>query len=270
MTNAGEQDESPDETRVSSSTRDSDGIRLQKVIADAGFASRRAAEELIVAGRVSVDGHVQRVLGTRVHPDKQRVAVDGVPLVTNRSRVYVALNKPRGTLTSMSDSQGRPCVGDLLRDFDTRLYHVGRLDADSEGLLLFTNDGELANLLMHPSHGVSKTYLAEVVAPVRRAAMRELMAGVALDDGPARASSARPVGSAPGRTMIEIVVHEGRKHIVRRMLDAVGHPVLRLVRTKVGPIALGELRPGRTRRLSPDEVRALYTAAVSTQAASSS
>jgi 23S rRNA pseudouridine2605 synthase len=204
-----------------------------------------------------------------VHPDSQRIAVDGVPLVTNRSRVYLALNKPRGTLTSMSDARGRPCVGDLLRDFDTRLYHVGRLDADSEGLLLFTNDGELANLLMHPSHGVSKTYLAEVAGPVRRAAMRELVAGVRLDDGPARAASARPVGSAPGRTMVEIVLHEGRNHVVRRMLEAVGHPVLRLVRTKIATIALGELRPGRTRRLSPDEVRALYTAAMSTGGADS-
>jgi 23S rRNA pseudouridine2605 synthase len=237
---------------------------LQKVIADAGFASRRAAEELIVAGRVSVDGAVQRVLGTRVNPETQRVAVDGVPLVTRRGRVYLALNKPRGTLSTMSDTRGRPCVGDLIRDFDTRLYHVGRLDADSEGLLLFTNDGELANLLMHPSHGVPKTYLAEVAGPVRRAAMRELVAGVDLDDGPARALSARPVGSVPGRTMIEIVLHEGRNHIVRRMLAAVGHPVLRLVRTKVATIALGELRPGRTRRLSPDEVRALYSSAMST------
>lgn len=235
------------------------------MIADAGFCSRRAAEDLIVAGRVSVDGEITRVLGTRVHPDRQRVAVDGVPLVTNKDRVYLALNKPRGMLTSMSDTRGRPCVGDLLRDFSMRLYHVGRLDSDSEGLLLFTNDGELANLLMHPSHGVQKTYLAEVAAPVRRAAMRELVAGVQLDDGPARADSARPVGSAPGRTMVEIVLHEGRNHIVRRMLEAVGHPVLRLVRTKVGPVALGELRPGRTRRLNPDEVRALYTAAVSTQ-----
>ena len=256
--------EAQESLSVSPSTRGSDGIRLQKVIADAGFASRRAAEELITAGRVSVDGAVQRTLGTRVDPEQQRIAVDGVPLQTRRDRVYVALNKPRGTLTTMTDPRGRPCVGDLVREFDTRLYHVGRLDADSEGLLLLTNDGDLANLLMHPSHGVAKTYLAEVASPVRRGALRELVSGVTLDDGPARAVSARAVGSAPGRTMLEVVLHEGRNRIVRRMLDAVGSPVLRLVRTKIGPLSLGELRPGRTRRLNPGEVRALYSSAMST------
>lgn len=250
---------------VSTPRRESDApgaIRLQKVLADAGIASRRASEGLIVAGRVSVDGQVVTELGTRVDPESQAVAVDGVPVSTRSDRVYLLLNKPRGMLSTMSDERGRPCVGDVVRDHTARLYHVGRLDADSEGLLLLTNDGELANLLTHPSHGVPKVYLAEVAAPLRRGALREVVAGVELDDGPARAVSARPVGSAPGRAMVEIVVHEGRKHVVRRLLAAVGHPVLRLVRVQVGPLLLAELKPGRTRRLRPDEVRALYTAAV--------
>jgi 23S rRNA pseudouridine2605 synthase len=233
------------------------GIRLQKVLAQAGIASRRASEELILAGRVTVDGEVVRQLGTRVDPERQRVAVDGVPAIVSPDRVYLVLNKPRGMVSTMSDERGRPCVGDVVPG-ERRLFHVGRLDADSEGLLLLTDDGELAQHLLHPSHGVTKTYLTEVSGSPSRAALRDLRQGVELDDGPAHVLSVRALDRAPGRTLLEVVVAEGRTRLVRRLLEAVGHPVTRLVRTRIGPLDLGDLRPGRTRRLRPDEVRRLW------------
>jgi len=249
-----------------------DGIRLQKVLAQAGVASRRAAEELISAGRVTVDGEVVREMGRRVHPDTAVVHVDGLRIVLDEDLTYLALNKPQGVLSTMHDDQGRRCVGDLLVErgamdehFDggarSRLFHVGRLDADTEGLLLLTNDGDLANRLQHPSHGVAKTYIARIAGPVPRDLGRRLRDGVELDDGPAKVDSFKVVDSQPGKAMVEVVIHEGRKHIVRRMLDATGHPVETLVRVQVGPIRLGDLKSGRTRRLTPDEVGQLYAAA---------
>ncbi len=239
----------------------SSGIRLQKVLAAAGVGSRRACEVLIAAGRVEVDGRVIREQGLRVDPERAVVKVDGMRVMTGSTHVYLAVNKPRGLLSTMSDPQGRPCIGDLVANQPQRLFHVGRLDADSEGLLILTNDGDLAHRLTHPSFGVAKTYLAEVAGPVPRDLGRRLRAGIELDDGSAAVDSFRVVGSAPGRAMLEVVIHEGRKHIVRRLLGAAGHPVQRLVRIAIGPVALGELRPGRIRPLNSREIGELFAAA---------
>ncbi|ABD10831.1 ribosomal large subunit pseudouridine synthase B [Frankia casuarinae] len=234
------------------------GIRLQKVLAAAGVGSRRHGEELIAAGRVRVDGTVVREQGRRVDPETALIEVDGERIVTRTGLVHLALNKPRGVLSAMSDDRGRPTIADLLTEFGGGLFHVGRLDADSEGLLLVTNDGELAHRLTHPSFAVPKTYLVEVSGPLRRDVLRQLRAEVELDDGPVRADSARIVDNANGRVMVEVVVHEGRKHVVRRMMDAVGHPVHRLVRTRFGAVSLGTLRAGRARHLTRHEIGALY------------
>jgi 23S rRNA pseudouridine2605 synthase len=235
------------------------GVRLQKVLATAGVGSRRACEELIAAGRVEVDGVRVREMGTRVDPTTAVIRVDGLRIATVGSDlVHLALNKPRGVVSTMSDPQGRPSLGDFVEGRRTRLFHVGRLDADTEGLILLTNDGDLAHRLTHPSYGVPKTYLAEVSGPLARDVGKRLRAGVELDDGSVSVDSFRVVGRTAGRVMIEVVLHEGRKHVVRRLLDAVGHPVRRLVRTDIGPVALGELAPGRTRSLTSDEVGRLY------------
>ena len=234
--------------------------RLQKVLAAAGIGSRRACEELIVAGRVTVDGR-RAELGQRVDPRTAEIYVDGERVVTDTRLVYLMVNKPRGFVTTMSDEKGRPGITELLGPYiPARVYHVGRLDAESEGLLLLTNDGSLAHRLMHPAYGVSKTYLAEVPGPLPRGVGRTLKEGVQLDDGVARADSFRLIDQSPRTALVEIVLHEGRKHIVRRMLDAVGHPVLRLVRLQVGPIALGDLKSGRWRHLTRTEVAALFAA----------
>ena len=234
-------------------------VRLQKVLAAAGVGSRRTSEQLIASGRVTVDGQVVDQLGARVDPDTAVVLVDGRRVSVRPGVVHLALNKPRGVLSAMSDDRGRPTVGDLVRDRPERLFHVGRLDADSEGLLLLTNDGEFAHQLMHPSYGVRKTYLVEVDGTVPRGPIRELLAGVELEDGPARADAARVIQSQGDRTLIEVVLHEGRNRIVRRMFAAVGHPVRRLVRTAIGPLQLGGQRVGTVRMLTPDEVTSLYT-----------
>ncbi len=237
-----------------------DGVRLQKVLAAAGLGSRRHCEELIGAGRVEVDGEVVRRFGARVDPQHQIIRVDGNRIPAREDLVYVALNKPAGVLTTMSDSRGRPTMADLLGGTAERLFHVGRLDYDTEGLMLLMNDGELAHRLAHPRFGVPKTYLAEVSGPVPRDLGRQLITGVELDDGVASADRFRVVERLGNRALVEITLHEGRKHIVKRMLAAVGHPVSRLVRTQVGPIALGSLRPGTTRQLSTKEVGELYAA----------
>jgi 23S rRNA pseudouridine2605 synthase len=233
--------------------------RLQKVLAAAGVGSRRACEELIAAGRVTVDGRVAR-LGDKVDPAAAEIYVDGQRVVVDSRLVYLAMNKPRGVVSTMADERGRAALVDYVGDLEQRVYHVGRLDADSEGLLLLTNDGTLAHRLTHPSYGVAKTYRCEVPGPVPRAVGRRLTAGVELEDGPARADSFRIIDAFGRTALIEIVLHEGRRHIVRRMLAEVGHPVMRLVRTAIGPIRLGDLRPGRTRRLSNAEVTALFNA----------
>ncbi len=234
-----------------------EGIRLQKVLAAAGVGSRRACEELIAAGRVKVDGSVAE-LGARVDPQTAVVEVDGDRVTVRDDLVYLALNKPRGVLSAMSDDRGRRTLAEFVGDRPERLFHVGRLDNDSEGLLLLTNDGELAHRLTHPSFGVQKTYLATVPAPVGKAVGRRLLAGVDLDDGPARADAFRVVQQHEDRAIVEIVLHEGRKHIVRRMLDEVGHPVSRLVRTRIGPVHLGGQRAGTTRPLTRAELADLH------------
>jgi 23S rRNA pseudouridine2605 synthase len=240
---------------------DPDGVRLQKLLAAAGVGSRRTCENLITAGRVEVDGHLVTELGVRIDPMKQTVNVDGSRVQLDESRVYLAFNKPLGVVSTMSDDLNRPCVGDYVSNRKERLFHVGRLDADTEGLLLLTNDGELAHRLQHPSYGVLKTYLAQIPGPVPRDLGKTLRAGIELEDGPVKVDSFKLVDSAPGRALVELQLHEGRKHVVRRLLEAVGHPVITLVRTDVGPIRLGDLRSGRTRALNQPEIGQLYSAA---------
>jgi 23S rRNA pseudouridine2605 synthase len=241
------------------------GIRLQKVLAAAGLGSRRACEELIAAGRVSVDGEVAE-LGKRVDPQTAVIHVDGDRVIVRDDLVYLALNKPRGVLSAMSDSRGRRTIADLVGDRPERLFHVGRLDADSEGLLLLTNDGDLAHRLMHPSFGVMKTYLATVPAPVSKQVGRQLRAGVLLEDGPVSVDSFRVVQTHGNQAIVEIVLHEGRKHIVRRLLAEVGHPVSRLVRTRIGPVHLGGQRAGTLRPLTRAELADLHRLAESAPA----
>jgi 23S rRNA pseudouridine2605 synthase len=238
----------------------SEGVRLQKVLAQAGVASRRAAEELIAEGRVSVNGEVVSEFGRRVDPDTAVIHVDGVRIVVRADLVHLALNKPRGVHTTMSDDRGRPCVGDYVRDRPERLFHVGRLDADTEGLLLLTNEGELAHRLMHPSYVVLKTYLAEVTGSIPRTLGRRLREGVELEDGIVRVDGFRVVDSSGGKTLVEVVLHEGRNHIVRRLLAEVGHPVRKLARTQLGDVRLGSQRSGTLRALTPAEVGSLYAA----------
>ena len=236
------------------------GVRLQKVLAAAGVGSRRHCEELIGAGRVEVDGQVVRRFGARVDPEHQVIKVDGKRIPSRQDVVYLAFNKPRGVLTAMSDDRGRKTIEDFLGDRAERLFHVGRLDYDTEGLMLLTNDGELAHRLAHPSYEVAKTYWAEVPGPVPRDLGRRLQAGVELEDGVAVADKFRVLEQSRNRAMVEITLHEGRKHIVRRMLAEVGHPVSRLLRTTVGPVKLGSLRPGATRELTVNEIGELYAA----------
>jgi 23S rRNA pseudouridine2605 synthase len=226
------------------------GVRLQKVLAAAGVGSRRHCEELIGAGRVEVDGQVVRRFGARVDPENQVIRVDGRRIPARQDIV----------LTAMSDDRGRKTIVDFLGDRAERLFHVGRLDYDTEGLMLLTNDGELAHRLAHPSYEVAKTYWAEVPGSVPRDLGRRLQAGVELEDGVAVADKFRVLEQAGGRAMVEITLHEGRKHIVRRMLAEVDHPVSRLLRTTVGPIKLGNLRPGATRDLTTKEIGELYAA----------
>ncbi|GAA2531103.1 pseudouridine synthase [Pilimelia columellifera] len=233
--------------------------RLQKVLAAAGIGSRRACEDLIFRGRVTIDGR-RAELGDKVDPLTAEIKVDGARVVANTNLVYLAMNKPRGVVATMDDEKGREAIADYIGNLSQRVFHVGRLDADSEGLLLLTNDGNLAHRLMHPSYEVAKTYLCEVAGPVPRQLGRTLTSGVELEDGPARADSYRLVDAVGRTALIEIVLHEGRKHIVRRMLESQGHPVQRLVRTAIGPIRLGDLKAGRTRRLNRGEVAALFQA----------
>jgi 23S rRNA pseudouridine2605 synthase len=238
-----------------------EGVRLQKVLASAGIGSRRACEELIAQGRVEVDGRVVREQGMRVDPRRAVVRVDGERVPTAPDTVVLALNKPRGVVTAMTDDRGRPCVGDYVSERTERLFHVGRLDSDTEGLLLLTNDGLLAQHLAHPAHAVEKVYVALVAGPLPREVGRQLKAGVELDDGVARADGFTVLQATPNKALVEITLHEGRNRIVRRMLEAVGHPVEELVRTQVGPVRLGQLRPGRTRVVVGPELHSLYTAA---------
>jgi pseudouridine synthase len=237
-----------------------EGVRLQKVLAAAGVGSRRACEELIGEGRVEVDGQVVRRFGARVDPERQVIKVDGRRIPSRQDLVYLALNKPPGVLTAMSDDRGRKTIADLLPSGGERLFHVGRLDYDTEGLILLTNDGELAHRLAHPRYGVLKTYLADVTGSVPAGLGRRLATGIQLEDGVATADRFRVVDRSGSRALVEITLHEGRKHIVRRMLAEAGHPVSRLVRTQLGPVRLGSLPPGRSRELTTAEIGELYQA----------
>jgi 23S rRNA pseudouridine2605 synthase len=229
---------------------------VQKVLAAAGIGSRRACEELIAAGRVAVDGEII-TLGAKADPTQQVVTLDGERIHTNPTLLYLLLNKPTGYVTTVTDPQGRPTVMDLV-PASPRVYPVGRLDRDTEGLLLLTNDGELANRLAHPSYEVEKTYVAQIRGPAKRRAVRQMLDGVQLEDGVARARSVRELGGAGDRTLIEIVLAEGRKREVRRMLQAVNLPLERLARVRIGPLPLGEIAPGKYRPLTGAEVRGLY------------
>ncbi|MCZ4550990.1 MFS transporter [Williamsia sp. 1138] len=239
------------------------GTRLQKVLAQSGVASRRGAEELIAAGRVEVDGEVVTEQGLRIDPETAVVRVDGARVVVNEEHQYLALNKPKGWQSTMADEFGRPCIGDLVAErvmAGQRLFHVGRLDADTEGLILLTNDGELAHRLMHPSFEVPKTYMATVRGEVNRSLGRTLRDGIELDDGPAKVDKFALLDVNEGISLLRLTLHEGRKRIVRRMLDETGHPVIRLVRTDIGAVNVGEQRPGTLRVMGNDEIGALYKA----------
>lgn len=232
-------------------------IRLQKALAQAGVASRRAAEALIVAGRVSVDGQIVRELGTKVDPQRQVIAVDG-QVIRAEEKVHYALHKPSGVVSTVRDPQGRPTVRQLLSAVRQRIFPVGRLDADTTGLLLLTNDGDLANRLMHPRYEVKKEYIVTVHGSVSESTLQRLATGIELDDGPTAPARVRRLGEKDGITRISIEIHEGRNRQVRRMFAAVGHPVLALHRVRVGPIRLGNLPPGAYRPLTRDEIRRLY------------
>ena len=239
---------------------DTQGVRLQRVLAAAGLGSRRACEQLIEEGRVEVDGKKVVVQGMRVDPKKAVIKVDGLRIASAPDHVYLVLNKPKGVVSTMSDPEGRPSLQEYVGDREARLFHVGRLDQDTEGLILLTNDGDLAHRLSHPSFGVEKTYLAEVTGPVARDVGKRLKQGVELEDGLVQVDSFRLVSQVGSRVMVEVKLHEGRKHVVRRMLTEVGHPVAQLVRTDLGPISLGNLKPGKQRKLSQQEIGALYRA----------
>ncbi|MFO7252677.1 MAG: pseudouridine synthase [Actinomycetes bacterium] len=236
------------------------GVRLQKVLAQAGVASRRACEQLIGEGRVTVDGQVVRRFGARVDPARQVIHVDGKRIPTNTELKYYAFNKPIGVISTMSDPQGRPTIADYVADLPYRLFHVGRLDTETEGLILLTNDGELAHRLTHPRYGVRKKYWAKVPGPVPRKVARRLKEGVELEDGIAKVDDFRVIQVHGDLALVEIVLHEGRKHIVRRMMEEVGHRVIDLARIEFGPVKLGRLKPGTIRSLTVTEIGELYAA----------
>ena len=237
-----------------------DGVRLQKVLASAGVGSRRASEDLISAGRVTVDGIVVRELGVRVDPTHAVIHVDGTRILLDTSLITLALNKPRGYLSTMDDPEGRLSLADLVADRSERLFHVGRLDADSEGLLLLTNDGELAQRLTHPSYEVRKTYVVEVQGRVHPGLGAQLRRGIELEDGLVQVDRFVLVQVTPVASLVELDLHSGHNRVVRRLFDEVGYPVVRLVRTRIGPIRLGDLKPGRTRVLGQTELGTLMSA----------
>ncbi len=245
----------PEETEVVN-----EEVRLQKALASAGVASRRACEELIVKGQVKVNGKLVTELGSRVNPAVDKVTVRGVPVQFDTTRVYLLLNKPAGIISTMADEEGRPDLSSFVTDYD-RVFNIGRLDAETTGLLLLTNDGELANQLSHPSFGVEKTYIARVVGEVTPMTIHKLMSGFELEDGFIKADRARVIDISKGHSLVEIVLHSGRNRIVRRMLENVGHPVVGLVRKQFGPIHLGTLKQGHIRQLNKMEIGALLKAA---------
>ncbi|MBN9643572.1 pseudouridine synthase [Corynebacterium mendelii] len=254
---------SADRARQATQSTSGQGVRLQKVLARAGVASRRQAEKLIDDARVEVNGQIVTVQGMRVDPDTAVIRVDGVRIRVNDDMMYFVLNKPRGVQSTMSDDLDRPCVGDIVGEkiaAGQRLFHVGRLDADTEGLLLLTNDGELANRLMHPSYEVTKTYMATVTGEADQKLVTALTTGMDLEDGFAKADKAKIIDAFQGKSLVLVELHEGRTHIVRRLLKEAGFPVERLVRTKIHTVQLGEQTPGAIRALNDSELRSLYKA----------
>ena len=249
------------EKRSSASDDEKSGlVRLHKYLADAGVASRRASEEMIVDGRVSVDGMQITELGFKVDPEKAHVEVDGESVSVNNTKTYLAFYKPAGILSTMFDPEDRPNLGDFFTGRNERLFHVGRLDKESEGLILLTNDGDLTHRATHPSYGLVKKYLVEIEGVLTKANSDALLAGVILEDGLARALAVQLIREVnPKKSWIEISIHEGRYHIVRRMLAELELPVLRLIRTDFGPINIGELKEGRWRNLSETELSKLFT-----------
>ena len=234
------------------------GVRLQKVLAAAGIASRRASEALISEGRVEVNSEVVLEQGRRVDPEHDVIRVDGSRIPPPRRHRYLALNKPRGIVATMSDPEGRRTVADLIAERrNERLFHVGRLDTDTEGLLILTNDGDFAHRLAHPSFQVPKTYIAEVAGVVGEQTLRRLRRGITLEDGPVHPTSIKIVSTAGDRTLLKITIQEGRNRIVRRTMEAVGHPVRRLSRTGIGPVRLGNLKVGEYRDLTREELGGL-------------
>lgn len=233
------------------------GVRLQKVLADAGIGSRRECEGLIAQGRVEVDGQIVLELGVRVDPAKNSIAVDGLRLQTDKSKVTIVLNKPRKVVSAMSDPEGRETLADLVRNREERLFHVGRLDYESEGIILLTNDGELANRLSHPKYEITKTYLVTVKGRVPNGLGSKMLKGFQLEDGWAELDRYRVVDATPMESLIEVELHSGRNRIVRRMFEEVGHPVTRLVRTQIGPVKIGDLKQGRYRVLGKVELGTL-------------
>jgi len=231
---------------------------LQKVLAQAGIASRRRCEQLMAEGHVEVNGEVVTTMGARVNPATDVIRVDGRRLPPQSDHVYLLLNKPLGVVSSMADDRGRPDLRSLLADRTERLFHVGRLDTDTSGLLIVTNDGDLAHRLAHPSFEVTKTYVALVKGEVPDSLAERLRAGIDLDDGHAQVDRFRVMDRLTGRSLVELDVHIGRHRIVRRILDAVGHPVVELTRTAFGPLRLGGLAVGTTRELSRDEIGDLF------------
>lgn len=235
-------------------TDDQGLVRLQKLLAQSGVASRRKCEELMLEGEVEVDGEVITRLGTKVDPRTAVIKVSGKRLPPISDHVYLVLNKPRGVVSSMSDEQGRKDLSSVVAGRPERLFHVGRLDTDTSGLLLLTNDGDFAHRMAHPSFEVEKTYVAEVAGRVSKGTLADLLAGVTLDDGPVEVRRARLVDTAADRSIVELVIHEGRNRIVRRLLDHVGHPVRVLTRTQFGPVVLGKLAVGAMRDLTDAEL----------------
>jgi 23S rRNA pseudouridine2605 synthase len=238
---------------------DENEIRLQKVLASAGLGSRRKCEEFITAGRVTVNGDVADELGTRVNPSVDIVHVDGVRIAQTSGHIVVALNKPRGVVTTMTDEHGRECVGDLVAEFEQRLFHVGRLDAETEGLLLLTNDGELSQRLGHPSHGIVKTYLARVSGRVTKSDIEKVLAGYPVEGTPVAVTACKIFETGKNQTVVEISIHEGRNRILRKLFDELGYPVIDLVRIKIGPVSLGSLKSGHLRVLENKELGKLYS-----------
>lgn len=236
------------------------GIRLQKVISQAGVASRRHAEILITSGRVRVDDKVVRKLGTRVDPSRQVIHVDGERLLLDTDSLTIALNKPVGVVSTMDDPEGRACLADYTQDYPQRLFHVGRLDTDTAGLILLTNDGELAHRLMHPSFEIPKTYVATVPGEVPRGLRKKMLRGIELEDGPVEVEDFRIKDQYGDLTLVELTLHEGRNRIVRRLLESVGFPVVELVRTQFGPVKIGRLHPGVTRKIDGPVLQELYKA----------